>query len=549
MGENPYHLYFKNSVGYGGSVDFEGIGPLYRARRGVRGYGEFSRNIRGAGVLGNIFSFFKKMASPLIKAVAPSAIETVTNVAKDAIDGANIKDSLKKHASTEAKKLLGKVPDSFSKLLTKSGQLNSENTSSTVAAEQERPPAPKRQTSKETQTSRNPRYTTQETSSSVTFPSTQPYEIMTTVTKPIRGAPPPPYNLFKPRTISEVAVHGHYESLYPVTGIDERNSGPITFVIKGTDAFLDFNKLYMTVKGKFIGKAKDTAGKVIDIKDPNFPKFGPTNLQPHSLIQTVNVTVNNKSVALGDQHYPYRAYIQTLLNNNKDVLSTIGLTEGWCKDSGQWDSFDSSKNPALETRKQLGNDKHEYSYTIRLCTPLFQLPEVFLPQCDVEVSIIKNSNPQFYIMHDPSATMDFIITDAVLHVRKTTTTDEYRNGVEKTLAEKIPLELILGDPRIFTKSISAGDTYLNIDYLTFGNLPRRLVLAMVETTAFNGQSDMNPYRFQHFNVSKVSLFKNGLPYPTQPVAVNFKRVISPRDIDICLPLSNQTTARSPPTSL
>lgn len=135
--ENPYHLYFKNSLGYGGSVDFDGIGPLYRARRGVRGYGQFSH--RGTGVLGNIFSFFKSMAKPLLNAVAPSTIETVTNVAKDAIDGLNVKDSFKKHAATEAKKLLGKVPDSFSKILTKSSQPTDENTSSSTAVEQSRP--------------------------------------------------------------------------------------------------------------------------------------------------------------------------------------------------------------------------------------------------------------------------------------------------------------------------------------------------------------------------------------------------------------------------
>lgn len=346
---------------------------------------------------------------------------------------------------------------------------------------------------------------------------------MATVKQPVRGAPPPPYNLFKTRTANDVAVFGHYESVYPVTGIDARNSGPITFAIPGTDTFIDFNKIYLSIKGHFIGKAKDSNQKVIDINDANFPEFGPTNLLPHSMIQTVNVNVCNKSVALGDQHYPYRAYIQYLLNNNKDALDTIGVTEGWCKDSGDWDAFDHTKNPALKTRKELGNDKHEYSYTMRLCTPLLQHSEVFLPECNIEIQILKNPNPQFYIMHDPSATMDFIITEAVLHVRKTKTTDQYRLGVEKILSDNIPLEIILGDPRIFTKSLSAGESYLHLDYATFGNLPRRLILGMVDTLAFNGKCDLNPFNFQHFNISKVSLFKNGLPYPTQPVMVDFKK--------------------------
>jgi hypothetical protein len=52
------------------------------------------------------------------------------------------------------------------------------------------------------------------------------------------------------------------------------------------------------------------------------------------------------------------------------------------------------------------------------------------------------------------------------------------------------------------------------------HLPRRIIVGMVDTKAFNGDNTKNPFNFQHFKVKKVGLFKNGIEYPTPQITLN-----------------------------
>ena len=42
-----------------------------------------------------------------------------------------------------------------------------------------------------------------------------------------------------------------------------------------------------------------------------------------------------------------------------------------------------------------------------------------------------------------------------------------------------------------------------------GEVPSRLVVGMVKSQAFNGDNNLNPYHFEHFDVSNIGFFVNG----------------------------------------
>ena len=39
-----------------------------------------------------------------------------------------------------------------------------------------------------------------------------------------------------------------------------------------------------------------------------------------------------------------------------------------------------------------------------------------------------------------------------------------------------------------------------------GEVPSRLVVGMVRSQAYNGDYNLNPYHFEHFNVSNIDFF-------------------------------------------
>ena len=54
-----------------------------------------------------------------------------------------------------------------------------------------------------------------------------------------------------------------------------------------------------------------------------------------------------------------------------------------------------------------------------------------------------------------------------------------------------------------------------------GQLPTRIVLGMVNSSAFNGNIKQNPFNFQHFNVRSIVLRVNGKAVPFEELELDF----------------------------
>lgn len=344
------------------------------------------------------------------------------------------------------------------------------------------------------------------------------------VPEPTKIAILPNYELFEARTICNQTLNGHTESIYPQAGISDNVTGPITFTIKGTSDFIDFNKTFLYIRGKFKGSVKDPADgtKTIDIMDNSNPHFSYVNLFPHALFKSVGASINTTSIASNTPNYQYIADFQTRLNSNKATLDTYMRTAGWCKDEGEVDSIDPAKNDAHRIRFDRITAKKELFFTIDLATPLLQLNKFLISECDVEIMLRKNDNPKFYMMHDAAGHIDFEITEAILKVRKVTPTPEVISAVQQYLTDVKPLTYVLDDPRIIITSVQKGETFIHREYATLGHHPKRILVAMVETEAYNGHPEKNPFNYQHFNVGKITLTKNGLEYPTPPITPDFE---------------------------
>jgi hypothetical protein len=61
----------------------------------------------------------------------------------------------------------------------------------------------------------------------------------------------------------------------------------------------------------------------------------------------------------------------------------------------------------------------------------------------------------------------------------------------------------------------------SLDNIYGGQLPKRVVIGFVENKSFNGDYKRNPFNFQHFNLTSISLVKNGKQIPSRPIECDF----------------------------
>ena len=85
-----------------------------------------------------------------------------------------------------------------------------------------------------------------------------------------------------------------------------QHSAPIEFMVKGSnDLYLDRNNSRLHVLAKIINADGSNIGA---------NTAGPINLPLHSMFREISVELNGQNVSDNGPLYPYRAYLETLLN-------------------------------------------------------------------------------------------------------------------------------------------------------------------------------------------------------------------------------------------
>ena len=107
----------------------------------------------------------------------------------------------------------------------------------------------------------------------------------------------------------------------PLTSIG--NNGPIEFYVRGIPGkYRDLNNSKIEVKVKIT--RPDGAITV----DADKKTISPSNNLLHSLFQTMEMEINGKQVTDPNTSYPYRAYIEALVNTPKQLFDTRMKCQG-----------------------------------------------------------------------------------------------------------------------------------------------------------------------------------------------------------------------------
>jgi len=339
----------------------------------------------------------------------------------------------------------------------------------------------------------------------------------------------PVLDLFEPAPVCNDTANGYTESIYPEAGLHD-SGGNITFRIIATGDYIDPTKSYFYGRGKFKGTIPVTTGAAgsttttqTDISTITTPAFSWVNMLPQALFRSVDVSINNTNITNNDSHYGYRTILQTYVNATEATQNKYLSLSGCIKDEGTWDGIDETDNSALKDRRDTINKDLEMFFTFDLTTPLFQMNKAILSGCDITVTLRKHERPAFYMMHAAAAKIDFELQELVFKVRKITPKDHKALEIEQALKTKGSVAYVLDDPRLIVTSVPRGETYIFKEFATLGNNPSAIMFGMVDTEAYNGHAEKNPFRFQHFDVSKITLTKNGMIYPTPPITCDFDR--------------------------
>jgi hypothetical protein len=282
-----------------------------------------------------------------------------------------------------------------------------------------------------------------------------------------------------------------FPTLNPLSGTEDT----FTIEIPPTEEYTDLNDIFLEIDVS-IPKIKELLSSVK-------PDCSPINNFAHSLFKNIELSIGvglKKTLIETGNYYAYKAYLLNLLNYDDDIKSTSLQSGLWIKDEAG--KFDDKSNTGFTGRREVfvqGKDSSKFIIPLRL--DFLNSNRFLLSRYGLTFTFKTNDN-KFCLFGTAFANYDVKIMKANILARRclinSAVVSAHYNAIQISPA-KYPVK----QNKIFTAFIS--DKRLDFTppkFLT--TIPNKIVVGLVLDSAFSGDKH-NPFNFQHFHVSKITL--------------------------------------------
>lgn len=292
---------------------------------------------------------------------------------------------------------------------------------------------------------------------------------------------------------------------HPQNALSE--DSPIEFRVLGTpDDYIDLANIKILLRLKL---HRTDGGKWDDAED----KVAFVNQAISSVFQDVFLKVNETQVEGGQHIYPYNAYISSLLQFHPSAKYTHMQSWGWYDDEAE--KFDDITNKGFQTRMSKVSKQKEWEIMGPLFLDLTRQSRYLLPNTNLTLKLLP-AKPEFALLSllKIRKTYKYTIEKCVLYVPRINVIDSVLSAHNKGL-EKYNAKYIVNHVDITTFTITKENRSFIKDGLFQSQVPKTVVIGFLEHQTFNGDIEANPFNFQHFDLDRIGLYRDGELVPGQ----------------------------------
>ena len=329
---------------------------------------------------------------------------------------------------------------------------------------------------------------------------------------------PPALNLFRVPPKQCGVQHIQWIDHRPVSPLG--TGMPIEFNISGAgSAYIDLSRTFLYVKARVVKNGKPLTD--------NDRFVAPVNLWLHSLFTQCDVTLQQRAVFNTGRLYPYKSYIETILNCGPGDIHRLA-TEMYYKDTymeGTYESKDKDPrkiNAGYIMRNNRVNDGQWCEMAGVLHHDLFQMDRLLPCGVDIGIKLIP-STPAFHLRSDApyAAIYDVQYQEITLKTCHVTLQPEIFMALNKVMATGITAKYPVKKTEINSYIMPQGVTSWVQNDMFQSRVPSKLVICLVASTAFTGDFKRNPYNMQGFELNTITIARDGQVIPFKALKTNF----------------------------
>jgi len=322
---------------------------------------------------------------------------------------------------------------------------------------------------------------------------------------------PEELNLFDAPSMSAPYERVQYVEYRSASALND--GGPMQFVIApSAHQFIDLRRTLLHVEAK-IKRIDGAALKAAD------DKFSTLNLPLHSFFSQVDVELQQQLVC-SNQHYGYKAYLETILGCNTEAIKGHLRTQLFTKDASLYiDNFkDFQQNPGLLIRHRHFGQGDVVDMEGPLMADVCQQERLMVTGVEVNIKLWP-ARDEFVIMSEKKEyKLEF--QEVYLKVCKVTPVSSIMFGITETLKEKQALyPFTRTEMRAF--QLQTGQFSFHLEDLYQQHVPSEVIVCMVKAKAYHGDYQQNPYSFKPFDLVELGLYVNDESVTSKPLTLTF----------------------------
>lgn len=272
---------------------------------------------------------------------------------------------------------------------------------------------------------------------------------------------------------------------------------------------------------------------------------GPVNLLLHSLFQNIEVDLGNKRISDPNNFLPYRALFETILTYTKDVGETRLLAEGWTPDTptamNDFRREDGGANLGFKTRAARFAQSRIETLIGRPHLDLFHQDKDIPPGVRIMLRFIPAPNA-FVVKKPVGAGEDYRLR--IMTIKLWVRTKEVSPSLllsHQAMLQQNNIRLPYTKVTMKHMTIPTGVTSMEFDNIFTGQQPNRFLLAFIRDEHMNAGSSINPFQFDHLNITYLVWRVNGEQFPRVPFQPDFEHGVYLREYMALLEALNLDT--------
>lgn len=294
---------------------------------------------------------------------------------------------------------------------------------------------------------------------------------------------------------------------------------PYTFRLHPGSNFLDLSHMYLETEMQI---QKKDGNNWIPIEDGDhvstIQAIGAT------WIRNMKVTINGRETFNSNQLYAYKSYIDLELSYNREVKSSYLGICGYHPSGAKRYNVDSIDDEGYTARKRLFEKGKKAQFYTKLNADLFTSDLFMINNVSIEIEIHPHTSEFLLLDYSPApaavppattATPKPTYRLAILGLKLFTKYVELMDGLSMDIAQRLensPARYGIRRSELKSAVITGGVNEFHTTLFT-EQIPRRIIVVLVEPDAYNGSLTKSPFVFKPHQVRDISVISGGITWP------------------------------------